>query len=254
MKAKKWPNVGIKLGRFFGADAGGGRFTPDEVTGLIGYYDFSDLATLFQDTARTTPVTTDAQTIKGVTDKSGQGNHLSNATGVTYKAAIQNGKSVARLNGSTQWLGNAAPTGMVASGLTAFFVGTRTGSPVGGVMVNVFSGSVELRWDGAGTSQQITVNTGGGAVTTPSTVSGWHVTAARWDYANDHSEIFLDGAQAATGSDNTAVTPNVIHVGARNGANFLAGDCGAVLVYAGAKTSGDVVAVTAFLKGVWGTP
>lgn len=82
---------------------GGGAapFVPSDVTGLTTWWDLSLLSTLWQDTARTTPVTADAQAIGGITDRSGQNFHHSEV-GPVYKANIQNGKSVGRLNGTNQ--------------------------------------------------------------------------------------------------------------------------------------------------------
>lgn len=45
-----------------------------------GWYDPSDLSTMFQDTAGTTPVTATGQTVGLLLDKSGRGNHLTQAT------------------------------------------------------------------------------------------------------------------------------------------------------------------------------
>lgn len=45
------------------------------------FVDLHDFHTLWQDTSRTVPVTSVGQTVKGITDKSGRGNHLTNATG-----------------------------------------------------------------------------------------------------------------------------------------------------------------------------
>lgn len=45
-----------------------------------GWYDPSDISTLFQDTAGTTPVTATGQTVARINDKSGRGNHLTQAT------------------------------------------------------------------------------------------------------------------------------------------------------------------------------
>jgi len=45
-----------------------------------GWYDPSDISTLFQDTAGTVPVTATGQTVARINDKSGRGNHLTQAT------------------------------------------------------------------------------------------------------------------------------------------------------------------------------
>lgn len=45
-----------------------------------GWYDPSDLSTMFQDSAGTTPVTATGQTVARINDKSGRGNHLTQAT------------------------------------------------------------------------------------------------------------------------------------------------------------------------------
>lgn len=84
-----------------GKNFGSPPFTPLNISGLIAWFDFSDITTLFQNSTRTTPVTTDAQPIGGVADKSGAGNHATQTTDAkrpTYKANITNGKSISRYN------------------------------------------------------------------------------------------------------------------------------------------------------------
>lgn len=56
----------------------GQSFTPVDA-GARFWYDPSDLSTLFQDAAGTTPVTTTGQTVRRVNDKSGNALHISNA-------------------------------------------------------------------------------------------------------------------------------------------------------------------------------
>lgn len=56
----------------------------------IAFWDFSDLSTMWQDTAGTTPVTTDGQTVARVDDKSGNGRHITQATALncpTYRTS-----------------------------------------------------------------------------------------------------------------------------------------------------------------------
>ena len=65
------------------ASGGQSAFTPADLflNGELGaWYDPSDLTTMFQDRAGTTPVTADGQPVGKILDKSGRGNHASQAT------------------------------------------------------------------------------------------------------------------------------------------------------------------------------
>lgn len=71
-------NRGIALN-----NTGGGAWSPARLlsgASQLAYYDPSDLDTLFQDSAGTTPVTADGQSVGRILDKSGYGNHLIQST------------------------------------------------------------------------------------------------------------------------------------------------------------------------------
>lgn len=65
-------------------------FSPAQLPDLVAWYDPSDLSTLWQDTAGTTPVTASGQSVARIDDKSGNGYHLTQSTAAarpTYQSS-----------------------------------------------------------------------------------------------------------------------------------------------------------------------
>ena len=62
---------------------------PGMPTGTVGYYDMSDITTLWTDAGMTTQVTTPGDNVRAISDKSGNGNHLVNIDGstMTYQSS-----------------------------------------------------------------------------------------------------------------------------------------------------------------------
>ena len=84
-----------------GRPIGGGGGVPvlPDIAGLELWLDGSDIATLFQDSAKTTPVTADGDVVGAMADKGDNGNDATQGTTANkpiYKATIQNGLSIVR--------------------------------------------------------------------------------------------------------------------------------------------------------------
>lgn len=103
---------GLSLGLSLTNSSGATAFSPISLS-PAAWYDPSDLSTLWQDTAGTTPVTADGQSVARMDDKSGNGYHLTQATAANrplYK--VSGGVSWLEFDGSNDFLSVAsAPAG-----------------------------------------------------------------------------------------------------------------------------------------------
>lgn len=87
------------------AAVAGAAFAPTDIAGLVLWLDFSDISTLYQDAAKTTPVASDGDVIGAAEDKSGGGKdhtQTTTATKPTYKTGIQNSLSIGRADGGDE--------------------------------------------------------------------------------------------------------------------------------------------------------
>jgi hypothetical protein len=107
-------NMTGKAPRFSSGGSSPPPFTPLTLFsgGQYGaWYDFTDMSTLFQDAARTIPVTAAGQTVAGVTDKSGRGLHLSADAGTLLVQLDANGHLYLDFTGSQVLKTAITPTG-----------------------------------------------------------------------------------------------------------------------------------------------
>jgi len=226
-------------------------FSPLSITGLVAWYDFSDAASLFTDTARTTPVASDTDVIKGVTDKSGNAKHLSEATnGPAYKLALQNGKSGALFDGTNDLLTSAAIT--QAQPNTILLVGR--------IVVDEAGSSTELV-DGTGSRQIIykDVSSAKWSFYAGTAITAGNITAdtsyhVHYVVFNGASSVYrLDrAAEFASVNPNTgSLSPIVFGTDATR---FYNTEIGEFLMYNSALSSTDRDSLEAALKAKWGTP
>lgn len=87
---------------------------------LGAWYDPSDLLTLFQDSAGTTPVTAVGQPVGKMLDKSGCGNHATQPTEINCPVLQQDasGRCYLAFNGINSWMSTAAIDFTVTGGVT----------------------------------------------------------------------------------------------------------------------------------------
>lgn len=117
------------------------------------WYDPSDISTLFQDSAGTTPVTADGEPVGLMLDKSGGGNHASQSTATA--------KPIYRTDGALSWLEFDGvndhleffiPFSLFSSGLS-YYLGYDTQSEARGVFYSKFNASAPWAFifqDGSG--------------------------------------------------------------------------------------------------------
>ena len=221
---------------------GGGDISPAQISGLTAWYDFSDVSTLFQDTARTSPVTADGQSIRGMTDKSGAGNHLSEATnGPTYKVAIQNGRSVARFDGVNDVISSSGA--VVSQPDTIFAIGKRNGGSASHFVDGGASRQIVGMPGGSnyGIFAGTTLSTATAADTTPRLIVGL--------FNGGSSKVWLDGGASTNGAAGAIALSEL----QQSNSAVTSADLYEILIYNTALSLTDINTVGSYLAARWGT-
>lgn len=236
--------------------SGSASFSPTDISGLVAWYDFSDITTMFQDSARTTPVTADADPIGGVTDKSGSANHLSQGTSTkrpTYKTGIQNGKSIARFDGSDDCFTISPITTLAninANGYIQFVVVKLSGGMVAGHRasshVHYSAGGLEVggAWGYNGGYKNAALSLGN---------SAYHIAYSAYDGSANISAKRDSDNTVTTGCTDFWLSPSQYDVG--NGAfslpGYLNGEIAEILYYCPIISGANITAVMSYLNSKW---
>lgn len=244
--------------QYGGGGAGGTgaapSFAPTDVAGLGAWWDFSDASTLFTDTGRTTPVASDADVIKGVTDKSGTAHHLSEATnGPQYKVNIQNSKSVGRFDGSNDLLTSASIS--ADASVSLYIVAKKTAASAASKAVFGFNGSNNSQIFG-NTAVHAThwlyfADSGAGVPDLGGTVTNWSVVGGVYASAASVTYYVNGTAASAFNPNDDYSTATTVSLGAADGLNFGDYDIGEVLYYTTAHADVDRDAIESYLGTKW---
>jgi hypothetical protein len=229
---------------------------------LKAWYDFSDVSKLWQEPARTTPISADGQTIGGVTDASGSGYHLDvpNANQEpAYKTGIINGKSVARFDGTDDLLRNTTVSAEVTQ--TVFLVLKKNsaptaaddgafafGSTAAALLTHSSYSADGYLYDRSNTLSRIVL---GGKATNVSIVALRYTgsgTAPMDTIINGHALPWLGGA---FNPDDAFATAG-LYLGTNASTAYGDYDIGEARVYSGALAMPDVHAIGAELGTKWG--
>lgn len=249
-RIRRWHNYGMSMG--FGI-----RFLPTDIAGLQLWLDFSDISTLFIDSAKTTSVTSDGDVIGAAEDKSGNGNDILQATTANkplYKTTIQNGLSIGRFDGVNDFVATIAFGSTLTQPNTIIHVGNKKNAQ--GDNAYFYDGI-----DGANRNASLT-NVGrtpdglrifAGASFLPDTTHPLNVMILQTAlFSGLTSEIWLNGVTQGVGNASIQGI-NGLTVGAVNGGggSHLDGDMAEILVYNANLSSADRQAVEIYLNNKW---
>lgn len=230
---------------------------------LVAWYDFSDASTVFEDTARTDAAEAD-DTIAGVTDKSGSGNHLIQSTAGNrpqWKSSIRNGLSIARFD-LDDWLQVTATP--VSGDATIFAVASPDS---GGVELLTFAQRAAA--NETPIRAQVTVNESGGqsrstvdhrndANTLTRSIMGSGDIDETWvclsgHYSGATQTLRNNGIQQDQDTNaGGATTTDTCYIGSYKGTFGKGGDIGEIMVYNEALSLESLIGVDWSLRVKWG--
>lgn len=226
-----------------------------DVAGKVLHLDFSDVTTLFQDATMLVAITTDGQEILGVNDLSSSNYDLTGlaTAGPLYKTNIQNGKSVARFDGSNDTLSKV--TGVASHSLPVWMFIVCASDDVTGVANHQLlgdDGNQGLLLTDAGSTNRWRINFGTALTSAVNITAGFHLLTGK-GFGTGGSLIRVDRVEEVVGSANTGPFDTDIFLGANNaGNNPWDGDIGEVLIYDADLTDAERAAIEAYLMTKWG--
>lgn len=255
--------------------ASGGIDAPTDISGCVGWWDFSDNTTVFSDYAGTTQAVNDG-TVRLITDKTGNSRNFGEGTGTklaVYKTGIQNGKNAGYFGGLSRMVTLANPGGILrnVAGTTMFLVVSEDADDAGYSTVQfntaqsggqylragitIHSGKPQVE----GNNTDILGNRKTLACTTSIGTNTFAIVTGKLDYANGDGFIYLNGSLDASSTSlfTNGNTPDTDGLGGTvsyglSPAGYLKGYIGEFIIYNVALSDADRTKVEAYLNNKWG--
>lgn len=249
--------MSLSLGLSISRGQGGVAFSPLDIAGLQLWLDGSDISTLFQDSAKTTPVASDGDVVGAMVDKSVNGDDILQATTANkplYKTAIQNGLSV------IQCVTNDYLQGVFGSALsqphTVFVVAQLDAGAVNDnqdhMLIDGDDGSSRIGFLQADfpAPDGWRMRAGATSLTNGDTDGNWNLINLLFNGAS--SDMRINGSSKISGDAGTQ-NADGITVGTRfDGVKGWVGYVAEVLIYDPAVSGADQTAIEDYLNSKWG--
>jgi hypothetical protein len=250
--------------------AGFGGFSPLTLfaSGAQGaWYDPADFSTLYQDSAGTTPVTATGQPVGKIVDKSGRGNHATQATATSRPLLQQDGSGYYYLNfdGVDDGLATASIDFSATDKMTVFAGVTKASDAAAGVVCELsatLTANAGTFWIQAPASAAANFDfTSKGTIAASKTRSGFAaplsaVLTGAGDIAGASANLRVSGndAGATTTTQGTGNYGNYpLYIGRRNNITVpLSGRIYSLIVVGAAKSAGDIALAERWVGGRMG--
>lgn len=232
------------------------------------WYDYSDMSTLYQDSAGTAPVTAVGQPVGRVLDKSGRGNTATQPTAIN-RPVLQidgTGKYYLAFNGTNSWMQTAA-IDFTATDKMTVVAGVRKLSDAATGVVAELSASVSANtgtfgifgpWSGAGGNYGASFRGSlrSDAIAGGSTAPLTSVITGNGGISTDTSLMRINGVQVATAATDQGTGPYgnyPLYIGARAGASlFFNGNLYGLIVRSALSSDPQIASAEAFMAGKTG--
>lgn len=229
----------------------GGIEIPLTISGLQ-FWVKADSGT-FQDSAKTTPASSDGDVIGAWVDQSGKGNDVTQATTPkkpTLRLNVLNGKPVARFDGTDDRLISSSFS--LAQPFTAFVVvKVSSGALVGGIFFDTFTDTgLCAMWKASGSAL---FRMSGGITIQTAWNASWNIHNGFFDGAS--SDYFINGSSAISGDASTNGLSGISIGDIRGNPNpilgglKLDGDIAEILIYNSILSTADRQTIEDYLNG-----